>query len=105
MSLHRRDRGQATVLVLAVALCALLTAVATARAAHDLLERRRAQDAADAAALAGVTAGRQGALRLAARAGATLTWFAQHDDRDGTTVDVIVELGRASARASASDAS
>jgi len=83
----------------------LLVGVATVGAAlvamfplfDALVDRQRAQHAADAAALAGVTGGRVAADELAGRNGATLiSWSRIGDD---VVVTVVVDGRRATARA------
>ena len=95
----RRDRGQAVVLMAVVVAFVGLVAVATARAGAVVLDRQRAQTAADAAALAGLHGGRTKAAALAASNGATLVSFVV----DGDEVTVVVRHGQAQARARASD--
>ena len=66
----------------------------------DLIVRQRARSAADAAALAGVIAGRSASAELASANGATLvTWT-----RDGAEVTVVVDVAGHRARARATDA-
>lgn len=67
------------------------------RVGSAVIDRARARNAADAAALAGVRDGRPGAQALAERNGARLVGFEQSGDE----VDVTVEVGpmRASSRA------
>jgi hypothetical protein len=93
----RGARGQA---VLAVALAIVVLVVALlviGRVGRTVVDRARARTAADAAALAGVSAGRARAQALAERNGARLIDF----EAVGDEVDVTVEVGsvRASARA------
>ncbi len=83
-----------TVLALAVLAVAATVIVTTTEAAGD---RARAQTAADAAALAGVTGDRAAAADLAARNGAQLRRFERRAER----VSVVVELGAAVAEAEA----
>lgn len=64
-----------------------------------LIDRERARNAADAAALAGVTGGRAAADALAARHGASLVAFVA----DGDTVTVTVVYDEAAAVARATD--
>lgn len=66
----------------------------------DLTARQRAQTAADAAALAGVTGGESASAELASANGAVLVRWG----RDGRDVTVTVELGEVSATARATDA-
>ena len=75
----RTDRGQAVLLMLVVvALCGLI-AIGVGRLGGVLVDRQQAQTAADAAALAGVDAGREGAAVLAARNGGTLVAYEEVD--------------------------
>jgi|SRR4051794_7088548 len=93
----RRDRGQATVLLLAcIALIAVIT-VAVAALGRRLVAHQRAQSAADAAALAGTTSGRASASRLATVNGGVLIAYV----KAGDDVIVVVEVDgeRATARA------
>lgn len=88
----RRDRGQATVLLLAlIALTAVMIA-ATARFAGRVVARERAQAAADAAALAAIDGGRAAASRLAAANEGTLIAFAQTGEDAQLTVQVTVRV-------------
>jgi len=101
--MKKRDRGQATLLVLIVA-TALCVSSATAMAgfgAH-LIDRARAQTAADAAALASLTGGSSAAHTLAQRHGATLVEFSRGPDVG--QVSVVVRLGDVTATAAATDA-
>lgn len=84
-----RDRGQATVLLLAVMALVAVALVATARFGARVVAREQAQVAADAAALAGVSGGRAAASRLAAANGGRLVRFTS----DGDTVMVWVRVG------------
>ncbi len=86
-------------LVAVVAALAGLVAVATAELGTAMVERQRAQHAADAAALAAVDGGRAGASRLAAANSGRLVSFV----RRGSVVRVVVEVGEARAAAAASD--
>jgi hypothetical protein len=92
-----RDRGQATLLLLACVAVLAVVAVSAAAFGARLVARHRAQDAADAAALAGTSTGAAGAHRLAAANGAALLAFRQVGD----VVSVVVEVDgeRATARA------
>ncbi len=97
-----RDRtsnegGQATVLLLAVVVLAVLTMVAAGHFAARLAARDRAQAAADAAALAGTTGGRPAAAQLAAANGAVLVTFATIGE--AVQVTVVVDGESATARA------
>jgi hypothetical protein len=98
-----RDRGQSavTVLLVAVALFVPFTA-ATVIVGGGMIERSRAQTAADAAALAWVTGGRAAAEQLAQRHGATVVGF--RTGPGAGQVTVIVRIGGATATAAATDA-
>lgn len=99
MRASNQDRGQAVVLLLAAVAMAALSVVATAAFSRRLVDRGRAQTAADAAALAGLRGGRAGAAELAGRNGADLVGFEQHGD----LVTVVVAVGGERARARATD--
>jgi Flp pilus assembly protein TadG len=89
-------------LMLAVIVCCGLLAVGVGAAGSALRERQQAQIAADAAALAGVTGGRDAAARLARANGGSLVAFARSATVDrgwDVRVTVAVGTGRASARA------
>jgi len=103
VSSSRRDRGQAglVVVMLATALFVSLT-VAAVGFGGRLIDRTRAQTAADAAALASLTAGRSAARALAEVHGATLVMFERSSD--GEQVTVVVRVGAATATAAATDA-
>jgi hypothetical protein len=93
----RRDRGQAVVLLLAVVVMAALAVVATGKFGGRIVDRGRAQTAADAAALAATIGGRPAAVRLASGNGAQLISYTVA----GGAVTVVVEVNgeRATARA------
>lgn len=92
-----RDRGQAVVLLLMVVVMAALAVVGTGQFSVRVIDRGRAQTAADAAALAAVAGGRIAAGRLAVDNGARLVSFAEADG----AITVVVDVGgqRATARA------
>ena len=94
---RRHDSGQAVVLLLAVVVMAALSVVATGQFAQRIVDRGRAQTAADAAALAATGGGRAAAQRLAAGNGAVLIGYAETGDFVTVVVDVDGE--RATARA------
>lgn len=98
-----RDRGQAAmmVLVLATVLFASMS-VALVDLGGRLIDRTRAQTAADAAALAAIVGGHEAAEKLAQRHGATLVSFERGPGPGRVTV--VVRLGVATADAAASDA-
>jgi hypothetical protein len=99
----RRDRGQAAILVLVVAAALFVSlSVATVEFGGRVIDRTRAQTAADAAALGALPAGRGAATNLAQRHGATLVSYSH--DPVARRVTVTVRLGRATATAAATDA-
>ncbi|HUS41270.1 MAG TPA: pilus assembly protein TadG-related protein [Ilumatobacteraceae bacterium] len=103
MPTSTRDRGQAAVLVLILAtvlFVALSSALVTV--GGRMIDRTRAQTAADAAALAALVGGPEAARTLAQRHGASLLSLT-FGPASGQ-VDVEVRLGTATARAAASDA-
>lgn len=93
-----RERGQAVAMLLAAVVMAALGVVGVAQFSVRVLDRGRAQTAADAAALAATTGGRPAAVRLASSNGATLVSYAEA----GELVTVVVDVSgqRATARAS-----
>lgn len=86
-------------LMAVVVVLAALVAVGLAQAGAVVVDRQRAQTAADAAALAGLSGGRVAAQQLAASNGAALMSY----DQDEFEVTVVVRFGQVSARARASD--
>jgi hypothetical protein len=92
-----RDRGQAVALLLAVVAMAALSVVAIGEFSGRIVDRGRAQTAADAAALAATIGGIAAAQRLASSNGGRLISFRE----SGDTVVVVVDVGgeRATARA------
>jgi hypothetical protein len=98
-----RDRGQAVVLLLAVVVMAALSVVAVGRFAERIVDRGRAQTAADASALAATRGGRASASRLAAANGARLVGYDEVGDTVTVTVTVIVDVGGEQATARATD--
>lgn len=109
------DRGAMVLVVAVVVAIAGLAAVATAELGVAMVERRRAQLAADAAALAGVDGGVRAATRLAAANGARLVAITRTGDAvvvpgqvagqvmEQVTVEVTVEVGSARATARATN--
>lgn len=96
--LHRGpDRGQATPLVAIALLLAALLLVPLSLLARATIERSAAQNAADAAALAGAREGEDEARSIAAANGARLESY----ERNGAVIEVVVTVGdrRATARA------
>lgn len=99
----RRDRGQAALLVVcmsAVLLVAVL--VAAASMGRTILDRQRAQTAADAAALAALVGGREDAAEFAERHGGSLVSWRVGPTSDDVTV--VVRVGESTATARATDA-
>jgi hypothetical protein len=92
-----RERGQATVLLLAVVALVLVAMVATARFGARVVAKEQAQVAADAAALAGVEGGQAAARRVAVANHGLLLGFLG----DGETVLVVVRVGTEVATAKA----
>ena len=91
------SRGQATPLVAIALLLAALLLVPLSLLGRATIERSAAQNAADAAALAGALAGEGEARSIAAANGARLESY----ERRGAVVEVVVTVGgrRATARA------
>lgn len=92
-----KDRGQAVVLLLVVVVMAAVSVVGVGLFSARVVDRGRAQTAADAAVLAGTTGGRAAAARLATSNGAVLLSYAEAGDVVTVVVDVDGE--RATARA------
>ncbi len=97
MTTKDHDSGQAVVLMLAVVAMAALSIVAVGVFGERIVDRGRAQTAADAAALAATVGGRSAARRLAADNGAHLVSYSEIGDVVTVVVDVDGE--RATARA------
>jgi len=91
------DRGQVVPLLALVVVVAAGAAVLLADLGGEVVDRARARNAADAAALAGVTGGGPAAAHAATANGATLDRFVERGDQ----VEVTVHVGtsRATARA------
>ena len=94
----RSDDGQATVLLLAVVVLAMVVIVAIGRFGAGVVDAARARTAADAAALAGAAHGRAAAAALASRNGGELESFVEAPDG---AVLVTVRVHRVTARARA----
>ena len=99
MDAKSADRGQAVVLLLAVVVMATLGVVGVGTFGARIVDRGRAQTAADAAALAATAGGRSAAARLAADNGASLISYAEAGD----VVTVVVDVDGERATAKASD--
>lgn len=97
-----RDRGQAMGLVLVAVGMVAVIAIALSQVGARLTARSRAQNAADAAALAGVDGGRVAAAAMAGRNGAALVSFIDRPGPEGNTVTVEVTVGGEHAVAAAS---
>jgi hypothetical protein len=91
------DDGQAVPLAAALVAIAVVLVLGIGELAGDVVDAGRARAAADAAALAGVHAGRAGSATFASHNGASLAAWR----RDGADVVVTVRVGRATATARA----
>ena len=102
MSTSARDRGQAAalVLILATVLFVALSSAAVVLGGH-VIDRTRAQTAADAAALAALVGGPEAGRTLAQRHGAVVVSLTF--EAESGRVNVEVRIGTATARAAASD--
>ena len=101
---RRGDVGQAAVaLMVVVCVVVVSAAVALSTMGSRLVDRTRAQTAADAVALASLAGGRSVGVELAERHGATVVSWTFSDRRDGRVVEVLVRLGDATAVARATD--
>ena len=99
------DRGQALSLVVVTIVFVALATIAIGTVVAHLADRSRAQSSADAAALAGVTTGADGAALVASLNGAHLVSFRRDGGDagdDGVQVTVRVVVGGESATAAAS---
>jgi Flp pilus assembly protein TadG len=97
------DYGQAAIMLLViVAVLAVLLAAALADFGQHLIERGRAQHAADASALASLDGGRRAADDLARRNGAVIISWSRGPGPDEVTV--VVRVGDSTATARATDA-
>ena len=97
---ERRDEGSALVLTVLTALAVMGAAtLALIPVTGELIDRQRARTAADAAALAGTTGGRELAAQLAAANGGALVAWSE----SGHTVTVTVRVGDRTAVARATD--
>ncbi len=100
----RGELGQAVPLMVVVLLVVTLVVVATVEVGQLLDEGARARTAADAAALAGASAGRGEAESVAAANGGSLLSYTESQAVDGSQallVTVAVQVGRASQTARA----
>lgn len=104
LEMHRNqgDRGQALGLIVIAVTLIICSMVAIVDVSARLVERSRAQTAADSAALAGVDGGRAAANAVAAANGGHIVSFARHVADDGTDVAVTVAVGDESGSARAS---
>jgi len=103
MARSRNERGQASLLALTGIVIAVLATALVARVTVAAVQQARAQHAADAAALAGVSGGATLAAAIAADNGAELVSFEGGDGRSGGSrrVTVVVRWGDRTARATA----
>jgi hypothetical protein len=98
-----RDRGQAAIAVVVVtATLFVVVMAALVTVGTRVVDRGRAQTAADAAALASLNGGRAAAVDLARRHGGTVVSWERGPSSDQVTV--VVTVGRARATAAATDA-
>jgi hypothetical protein len=103
MTMSNNDRGNAALMVMMVAAAlATTSAAAVLTVGGHVIDRTRAQTAADAAALGALQSGREAAVALAHRHGATLLSYEMVADVH--RVIVVVRVGDSTARAAASDA-
>ena len=98
------DTGQAMGLVIVSVTLIMGMSFGLARIAVGVAQQSSAQNAADAAALAGAVGGVPEAKRVAERNGGHLVAFERLDTGGADTVIVTVECGGQSATARASDA-
>jgi hypothetical protein len=80
-----------------------VTALALSTMGSGLVDRTRAQTAADAVALASLVGGRSSGVELAERHGATMVSWTLLEVGRGRTVQVVIRLGDATATARATD--
>ncbi len=88
MNRARGDHGQALLAVVLVMVVAVLVVVLTTRLGVVVTDRARARTAADAAALAGATGGRDAAEQIALEDGGLLEEYVQRDSEVEVTVRV-----------------
>lgn len=103
MRVPKRDDGQAAVfVVVAVAALFVVVSLAMATVGGRMVDRTRAQTAADAAALGSLSGGRAAAVWLAAAHDAEIvSWTSGPDPHE---VTVMVRVGDSTATARATDA-
>jgi Flp pilus assembly protein TadG len=96
----RDDRGQAAITMMLVAVVLFVVAMAALTSLGSrVVDRTRAQSAADAAALGSVGGDRATAIGLAgAQGGSLVSWVAE---AGGATVTVVVRVGESTASARA----
>jgi hypothetical protein len=96
------ERGSTVPLLLVVVVAACWAAIGLAHVGGAALLRAQAQQAADAAALAGASATREDAIRLAHGNGASIEHYVESgDDLSGRDVEVVVRIGDVTAAAAA----
>jgi Flp pilus assembly protein TadG len=96
-----RERGSAMPLLIVAIVFAGLCAFGLAKLSGVALERSTAQQAADAAALAGARYGYSDAQQLASANGGNLVSYSEHLDGLAHVVDVVVVVNEVNASASA----
>lgn len=96
-----RDKGQASLLAMAAVVVAAIAALVVAKVAVVAVDQARAQHAADAAALAGVTGGQPAAQQVATANRAELIGFTTSAPRAGGAVRVTVTVQRGDRTATA----
>lgn len=101
--MDRRESGQALPLLLIAVTLAALTMIGVGKLGSRMIARQRAQAAADATALAGVTHGDAGARQVAASNSATLVSLSIEDTPEGVTCSVVVIVDGVTATARATD--
>ncbi len=98
-----REHGQAVGFVMVTVALVMALGLGLASLSIGLVQQSRAQNAADASALAGAAGGLREATRAAERNGGRVSNFERVVDADVETVTVTVEVGGRSATARASD--
>ncbi len=104
MSAPGRDHGQAIGLMLVATCLVVALCFGVATVSVGVVQQNRAQNAADAAALAGSVGGVSQATSAAERNGGRLTHFVLTGSAGEQTVTATVEIAGHSATARASDA-
>jgi hypothetical protein len=97
------DRGQAIPLIAMLLAVSVALILGVAHLGRSVADAARARTAADAAALAGVSGGRDASVRLAGEHGGQLLSWSQSGAAAVVTVRVTVRVGRARATAVATN--